>query len=458
MVPLYSPGKELTPVSDGHPPSDCRVSSFVEHIKSERLPLEIREDIAKNSNFLSYAFTFLNGAVLWGYYCCLSAQNFYQQRFPSVNFPFLTTVACCWPMVIGHTFQLSFGVDKRFSHKSRVIAGYLVNMLSGACIMVFSAVHFEHPHMGGVLVLVCFGVIGFANSLSEANFYKLAALFPMETFLNAVQIGTGTAGMLNISTSTLLRLVVGGIHQTNSSSTLAFYLFFGTLLLVSMAAICIYIRVLKLPCVKYLMDVNEKATRDHGLDTFSSSAVFRNLLRVARMIWVPALCQFLCFFLTLMIFPGFACAGGAILDPNDTAASWYCSPGVIASYNFGDFLGRLMCAQAIYKFFTMKTILAFALLRFVYIPLLLMGVYTSKLYVFGASPMAPLLYQIGINFTIGLTNGVLSTVTMGSAPQLVEMKDRDTAGGIMVFVLFFGLSTGATFGYVIGDSHWFGLS
>lgn len=147
-----------------------------------------------------------------------------------------------------------------------------------------------------------------------------------------------------------------------------------------------------------------------------------------------------------------------MLDPDDTAASWYCSPGIIASFNFGDFLGRLMCTRAMYKFFTMRATLIFCLLRFIYIPLLLMGVYTSKLYVFGASATAPLLYQIGINFTIGITNGVLSTVTMGSAPQLLEIEDRETAGALMVLVLFLGLSAGSTFGYVIGDSQWFKLS
>ncbi|CCI43497.1 unnamed protein product [Albugo candida] len=458
MVPLHSPGKQVTLLCNEHPLSDSRPSSCVEHVKAESLPLEIQNDITENTIFLTYAFTFLNGAVLWSYFSCLSAQNYYQQRFPSVNFPFLTTVVSCWPMVIAHTIQLSFGLDKRFSHQSRVVMGYVVNMLSGICIMIFSAIHFEHPHSGGVLVLVCFGVIGFANSLSEANFYTLAALFPMETFLNAVQIGNGLAGVLNISTSTLLRLLVGGIHQTNSSVTLAFYLFFGTLLVVSLAAIYIYYKVLKLPCVKYLMEVNDQATKDHGLDTFSSGIVFRNLLRVARVIWIPALCQFLCFFLTLAVFPGFACAGGGMLDPDDTAASWYCSPGIIASFNFGDFLGRLMCTRAMYKFFTMRATLIFCLLRFIYIPLLLMGVYTSKLYVFGASATAPLLYQIGINFTIGITNGVLSTVTMGSAPQLLEIEDRETAGALMVLVLFLGLSAGSTFGYVIGDSQWFKLS
>ena len=309
--------------------------------------------------------------------------------------------------------------------------------------MIFSAIDFSNPNTGALLVLLMFGCIGFGNSLSEATFYALAALFPVEKFTNAVQIGNVAAGILNVTIATILRLIVGGVDQTKSSNELSFYLFFGLLIVVLISAVFLYIKVTNLPCIKFLMERNEAATEEHGL-ALNPLVNVANLFRIFRIVWVPALTQFLIFFVSLAVFPGFGCAAGRNLEPPytdkvyDHTGLWYCSPGIIGSYNYGDFFGRILTTAVVYRLLSMNLSFGIAILRIGYIPIMLMGVAGSSVYIFGAHVEAALVWNILFNFTIGLTTGVLSTVTMGVAPRLCKPEDRETAGAVMVFFLFLG--------------------
>jgi equilibrative nucleoside transporter 1/2/3 len=278
-----------------------------------------------------------------------------------------------------------------------------------------------------------------------------------------VQIGNVWAGVLNISINTLLRLAIGGVKQTGDSTDTSFYLFFSLLVVVLIAAVFLYRRVIALPSVKYLMERNEASTRAENLDTQSIGSTLSNLARIFKIIWIPALTQFLVLFVSLVVFPGFACTAGRNLfppyadDAHTVTSLWYCSPGIIGSYNFGDFFGRIFCGVLAYKIFTMNISFGLSIVRFAYIPLLLMGVAGTSLYSFGRGDMGALVFNVCLNFTIGITNGLLSTVTMGTAPRMLQPEDRESGGAIMVWFLFLGIAGGSTLGFVIGDQHWFGL-
>ncbi|DBA00878.1 TPA: hypothetical protein N0F65_008521 [Lagenidium giganteum] len=472
------------------------------------IPQDIWEDMKKNERFIYYSLMFLNGSVLWAYYSCLSAQSFFADTFKkeesNLDFNFLTTLVTSWPMFVGHGIQMFFAIDKKFGQQPRVLLGYVIFIIMAACIMIFSAVtwktegvlegqHDSKKTLGATLVLICFAVIGAANSLSEATFYTLAALFPIEKFTNGVQIGNVSAGIVNITLNTIIRLIVGGIHQTGNSASTSFYIFFSLLIVVCIAAMILYRRLVTLPCIKFLMERNEESTRAHGLANQGIGATLSNLARIFKMVWVPAVAQFIVFFVSLSVFPGFGCSGGRILapavnkhlqdlslpdplkTPGPTSGFWYCAPGIIGSYNFGDFFGRIICTAAVYKIFTMKLSFSLTIARLVFIPLMLMGVAGTSLFVFGGEwtwtmvdgknllsgtwtdITSPLMYNVVMTFIIGITNGLLCTVTMGVAPRLVGPDDRESAGAIMVLFLFLGIASGATFGYEIGEQHYFNL-
>ncbi|DAZ96663.1 TPA: hypothetical protein N0F65_009226, partial [Lagenidium giganteum] len=431
------------------------------------IPQDIWDDMKKHDKFIYLSLMFLNGSVLWAFYSCLSAQNYFQNRFPEVKFEFLTTLVASWPMFFGHFIQVFFGVDKMVSQYVRIQFGFLLSLAMAVLIMVFSAIDFGNHHtLGSTLVLACFTLIGFANSLSESGFYTLAALFPVPKYSNAVQIGNVASGILNITIATVIRLIVGGIKQAESSVSTSFYIFFGLLLAVCIAAIFLFHRIMNLPCVRFLSERNQASTKAQELDSQSLGCRLRNLWRIFRIIWIPTLVQFIVFFVSLSVFPGFGCTGGRILDPKvnpnisemPTSANWYCAPGIIGSYNYGDFFGRVFCTAAVYKVVTMKLALGMSILRIAYIPLLLMGVFGSSFFAFnGIDITSPLIYSVLLNFTIGITNGVLVTVTMGMGPRMVAPEDRESAGAILVLGLFLGIASGSTFGYEISTKGLLGL-
>ncbi|KAF4315479.1 hypothetical protein JM18_009235 [Phytophthora kernoviae] len=429
------------------------------------LPREIWEDMAKNERKIFYMFMFLNASVLWAYYSCLSAQDFYAVEFADsgLDFSFLTTLCTSWPMVIGHALQIFFGYDKKLKRGFRVHVGYGVFLIVAILIMVFSAINFSNQKTGAILVLVCFGIVGFGNSLTEATYYTFAALFPINKFSQAVQIGNGMAGVFNITLATILRLAVGGVDQTSSSTKLSFYLFFGILIIVLIVALVVYNRLANLPCVKYLTERNEESCEAENLAQQSIGQTFRNLWRIFCIIWMPALAQFLVLFVSLSVYPGFGCAAARNLEPpyanvvHTDTKNWYCAPGIVGSYNYGDFFGRALTGAALYKLLNSKWCLSLSIVRLAFIPLLLMGVAGTSLYSFGYDDMGAIVYNIVLNLIIGLTNGFLSTVTMGVAPRMLKPEDRESGGAVMVLCLFLGIAAGSTVGFLFSDQGWLGL-
>ncbi|KAE9317646.1 hypothetical protein PF008_g18686 [Phytophthora fragariae] len=397
-------------------------------IGRDGMPQEIWDDMIKNERKIFYMFMFLNGSVLWAYYSCLSAQDFYTVQFANsgLDFSFLTTLCTSWPMVIGQGLQMFFGLDKKITRQFRVHVGYGIFIVMAILIMVFSAINFSNQKTGAILVLVFFGCIGFGNSLSEAAYYTFAALFPIPKFSQAVQIGNGTAGIFNITT-------VRGY------------------------------RLMNIPCVKFLLERNAESCKAESLNTLPVGKTCSNLWRIFCIIWVPALAQFLVFFVSLVVYPGFGCAADRNLEPPYAAVyhtvteNWYCSPGVVGSYNYGDFIGRVFTGAAVYKLLNSQWCLGLSILRLAFIPLLLMGVAGTSLYSFGFDDMGAIAYNIVLNLLIGLTNGFLSTVTMGVAPRMLKPEDRESGGAVMVFCLFLGLAAGSTIGFFFSDQGWLGL-
>ncbi|CAH0514986.1 unnamed protein product [Peronospora belbahrii] len=366
-------------------------------------------------------------------------------------------------MVIGQGIQMGLGLDKKFTSRFRVHSGYFIFLLMALLILSFSAMTFTSQKTGALLILVCFGCIGIGNSLSEATYYTIAALFPIEKFTNGVQIGNSCAGILNITVATVLRLAVGGVNQTSTSTRWSFYLFFSLLILILIGALVLYRYLISLPSVQFLMNRNEKSAKEKQLANQSMGRTLKNLARIFGIIRVPAIAQFLVFFVSLSVFPGFGCAASRNLYPpfndeaHDLTATWYCSPGIIGSYNYGDFIGRILCTTTVYRVVTMGWALRLSLLRIAFIPLLLIGVAGTSFYAFPFGSMGALAFNIVINLFIGISTGLLSTVTMGVAPRMLKPEDRESGGAVMVFFLFLGIATGSTFGFLISDNGWLGL-
>ncbi|KAF1789920.1 Equilibrative nucleoside transporter [Phytophthora cactorum] len=408
-------------------------------IGRDGMPPEIWEDMVKHEKFIYFSLMFLNGSVLWAYYSCLSAQDFYSG------------------------LQMIFGLDKKFSQRTRVHVGYCIFMVMAILIMVFSAINFSSQKTGGILVLVCFGCIGFGNSLSEATYYTFAALFPIEKFTNGVQIGNTCAGILNITVATLLRLAVGGVNQTSSSTKLSF------LSVLQSIGNCPDMCHPALPLLgeSAVGQIPHGTQRELGQGRTSRESIvgrtLKNLSRIFCIIWMPAIAQFLVFFVSLSVFPGFGCAASRNLFPpyndeaHDLTSTWYLLPG----YHRQLQLRRFHRSYLVYGVRVLRGNHGLGV-RVVGAPhrlhpLLLMGVAGTSLYAFPFGSMGALAFNIVLNLLIGISTGLISTVTMGVAPRMLKPEDRESGGAVMVFFLFLGNRHGLDIWLPRQRQRWLGL-
>ncbi|CAK4681873.1 hypothetical protein LEN26_001483 [Aphanomyces euteiches] len=417
------------------------------------IPNHVLEDIKRHKVFVTTAMLILEASAMWAYFSCLSAQDYYKKAFPSVNFDFLTTPLLTWPLVIGHVLQS--GLNLRLSYKIRISLGYFLFAFAAVGIIAQDFLHLSE-HFAAAMVLSCFALVGIAHSIVEPAFYLIAALFPDEGPTNALQIGNVTAGVINVALSTIIRILVGGfdLNESASSVKISFYLFMGLLLVVCVVALVIFHYLEALPCVQYLLDRADDDHAKYGDPTLPE--LWAKYIRVSKLIVLPMAAQFMLFFCSLTLFPGIGCSSSMhVLAPTSIGAAWFCSPGIVGSFNVGDFIGRIVCTKNVYNMFSLRSCFIISMLRWLWLPMLLMSMQASPLYAFtDASSTYGLLWALFLNVALGFTGGMFSTITMGLAPRIVRQEDREVAGSLMVFSLFLGLAFGSTFGYVIGSRHW----
>ncbi|OQR98233.1 Equilibrative Nucleoside Transporter (ENT) Family [Thraustotheca clavata] len=431
-------------------------------IESNEMPTIVLDDIEHNRRFIWWALLFLNGSCLWAYYSCLSAQTYYAARFSNttLRFEYLTTPISTWPMFFGHFIQVLFGLDKKLGLLYRVRIGYLLYILSAIAILLQDICDFT-PFTGAIIVLVSFGVIGFTNSLTEATFYALSALFPEAQFSDAIQLGNGTSGILNITLNTLTQLIVGGhdpqFHAFERIQKLSFYIFFGIFIAFCLVAIFVYQYLIQTPSIRYLIECNEAETTRRNHESFC-----QKLKKLASITWtmrLPLISQCLIFVCSLTSFPGIGISSGYQLaaKQNATWGNWYVN-GVLLSYNYGDFAGRYL-APNLYPWFTLTSCFLWSILRWGLLVLLLLGLPgndANPLFCMENAYTFNLVWQLIVNALLGLTTGILSTITIGLGPRLLPQEDRESASAIMCLGLFLGICVGATIGLEIGQNHWFG--
>ncbi|KDO23706.1 hypothetical protein SPRG_10484 [Saprolegnia parasitica CBS 223.65] len=421
------------------------------HLQDEgenEIPQHILDQIKEYRSVIYWSLLFLDGSVMWAYYSCLTAQDYYASTFPDVKFAFLTTPVLTWPLSLGHIIQMWFGLDRSLGNMKRVIIGYFI--FGVCCILIIVQGYLDMSQTAGAtMVLICFGLVGAAHSLTEPAYYNVASLFPDAHFTNAIQVGNVAAGVLNVVLAALIHLAVGGIHDTDPAGSvkLSFFIFMAMLLVISVGAVVVYYRLEKIPCVRYLLD---RAAADHiKHGEVSLPQLWSKFSASARSLWCPC----------LAIFPGIGITSTFKLDSvtSSPGAPWIISPGVVGPFNVGDLIGRLASTQAAVNFFSLRFCFIFSFCRWVWLPLLLMTVSTSSLYAFGDSHWGAYVFILVLYLFLGITGGLFSTITIGMGPLLVPQEDREAAAALMVMALFLGLSCGSTFGWGISNNHWFGL-
>jgi len=112
-------------------------------------------------------------------------------------------------------------------------------------------------------------------------------------------------------------------------------------------------------------------------------------------------------------------------------------------YNLGDYLGRTISAQPCLRKPGSKLCLIIAVLRIVFIPLLMVcnaapDTRTHTPILISSDPI-----YVALMTVFAISNGYLTSVVMVSAPRRVESHQQETAANLMAGILGLGLATGA---------------
>ncbi|OQR93035.1 transmembrane protein [Thraustotheca clavata] len=424
------------------PSNEGKNAKLIVNDDASEIPTNILDDIQVHRRSIWWSLLFLNGSCLWAYYTCLSAQSYYANRFAttSFNFAYLTTPVSTWPMFVGHFIQVFFGLDKKLGMWKRMVIGYTIYIGCALAIILQDACD-ATPQTGAVIVLIAFGLVGFTNSLTEAALYSLSALFPDSAFTNAIQLGNGTSGFINITLNTLIQLCVGGIYPSFDDTTqiqkISFYIFFSAFIVVCFLAVFLFYKLLRIPAVKYLYDRNNQETARRVANNETLPQIWSRLGRIFLVVLLPTACQFIIFLCSLTAFPGIGISTGFQLAGPAAWGSWYIN-GVLLSYNYGDFAGRLI-APYLYRFFSLVSCFIWSILRwalFIFLLLSLPGGGRNSLFSMESAHDFNIFWTLFVNFLLGITTGILSTITFGLGPRLVPQEDRESAGAIMCLGLF----------------------
>lgn len=173
---------------------------------------------------------------------------------------------------------------------------------------------------------------------------------------------------------------------------------------------------------------------------------FPTILRVGRSVGRPAFAAMFCFVVTLAVFPALTvflrsehqCEySGRIF--NDLYVPLY-----FLLYNSGDFCGRVIAGW--YQIFNGSNIIYPALARIVFIPLfLLCNNDGSQLPVVFESDGWPITFMLLMAFS----NGYVASSAMMIGPSLVDNRDKNLAGTIMIFCLTLGLMLGSVLSFSV---------
>jgi len=448
-----------------------------------KAPLVVPDPSTSGQSLIYPIFFMLGVGSLFPWNCFINATSYFSARFcgsarsddylPFFSCVFnLTEVAalvCCvkygWSTVTGPliTYTCVFGVTA---------ALVLFHDVSADFLFYFTA--------------LSLAVVGVCTALMSGGVFGLAGIFP-PICTQALMSGQGLAGVVVSLSSIFTTLGAAeddGCDADDDATTetckeyttdWAAFSYFVVAVITLLLCIVSYAVLDRLPITRYYRRKASSASADpSGTEDLSSplievmagspsspgspSSSSGKVNRVMSTVRAPAFAVFTCFAVTLALFPTITsriesqdrCEEGSNRFFNDLFV-----PFSFLMFNLFDFVGRVVPG-----FFDVdekalkRGTVTFSLLRFVFFPLfLLCNVKGTILPTLFASDAFPLVIMAFFAFTNGLT----SSYSMMLGPQLVQAKDQELTGTVMIFMLSSGLMMGSALSFVclkISTGNW----
>lgn len=281
------------------------------------------------------------------------------------------------------------------------------------------------------------------SAVMQGGLFGLASMFPKE-YTQAVMGGMGMGGVIASSTNILCISLGTGALETG----------FGYFMTAEIVIIFALIGYFCLPCLEYATHHIALRTPPSGscntADTdvapvTRSKSKSAELVPVFKQIWMPAICVFVVFAVTLSCYPAVNSAITSINKDAKDAGSWAKTYFVPVScfllFNVGDLLGRTVAGFCQWPRQKSALLPVLSLLRVVFIPVFLLC---------NVRPRHHLPYLIHNDYVplvsmvvFAFSNGYLGTLCMMYGPSMVALDRMETAGGMMSFFLALGLGSGS---------------
>lgn len=448
-----------------------RSASFIPAAVSQmRLPTRLDgthwdEPSARERRIARRLMFALNMAVLWSYQSLLSAQALYELRWPTAHLSFVGTVACTATMAVGQLLLLATGVGARARFSVRLVSGFIAFAAIGATLLA-------RPSAGAIVL--AFAATGALNCVTESPLYSLASqCWPDDELTAALNAGNGAAGAANVLILACIRLATvphargeggggGGSSAGDGASALelANSIFLSLMVLVSLAAIGLSWVLLRLPTISARARARmELAKLDDGgglrallLQPRTTFAVeCAPYLAVWPHVRVAALCQVGVLVVSLMLWPGIACAALPPRWAERGMAAWWCSPAIVGCFNVTDLLGRVLASWPLLaRRLPLRRCAQLVAARALLAPPLALAASSAR----AGAPLPLVSSGAAVLLCVcalGLSNGLLATRTMCIGPELVPEEARGVAAGVMVLSLYWGIGLGAMAGLAYGE-------
>ncbi|CAN8074020.1 unnamed protein product [Agarophyton chilense] len=332
-------------------------------------------------------------------------------------------------------------------HKDIPIAQYITNSYSAPLLvsglLPLTGLAFQTT----VSILVCFGwlaaittilpcvahsvaatsvvvvFMGLCGGLLQSLLFGAMNYFPGGVATTAFNAGCGAASAVIVTLRILTRLAMGGEDSAESMKT-GVRLFFVVCTFLSIACLVVFHNLTK--------------TREYEAVPKTSATQLTSAYDTLHDIAEPATCLFLCFFGTMMLFPGILTQVPAQLR-NDNVGSWF--PLIaVASLAFGDTAGRLLWSRELVLYYP-QALTWMSCARLIVLPF-------HVLQWINGLPVT-LMFAYGTVFFHGFLNGFIMNMAFVNAPSMTSDNRLDTVGKLMFAMLISGIFVGSFAGWAL---------
>lgn len=397
---------------------------------------------------ISASFFILGIGSLLPFNSLLSVLDYYRLLFPTESVAQFVTSSYTFPfMIMGLTVTL-LPPARRFRPLCIFLSYFVMFAISLLFPLLtshkdsFATSAEAHASSQLTAIVVLTALLGTATVLGQSVLYGLVGLFPNPGCTNAYNTGGAFASMLVVAMRIISRFFFDDPSPTSPASlSMGFNFFFCVCATVCLSCVVIFVWLHQFSAE---FATHVRSTWESDTEPISKPTIGERIstsLRTLRDVATPAVCQLVCFSLTLTFFPSIMTVIPVSLrsDTSQAFHSWY-PLIVVASFAVGDTVGRSFFSGTLaVQRPHLLPLLTF--IRLAVVPILIIQWATNL----------PTMYAIIIFsvFAHGHVNGFLMNMCFVIAPQLTSENQREAAGRLIFIMLNIGLFSGSSMSWVL---------